>query len=343
MTVKLSSKLQITKLSDEAQEGGYPFEAVILSGEPIEDWGRFVVDLSTMQYHKPRLTVNYNHNDELIIGYGENFHVTPEGLKSTGKLATGTFADEIVNLAKQGVPFEASAEIDLCNGVETRVGAEASVVVNGKTYQGPISVYSQVPLRAYAICPCGADKLTTLTLLKKEIEFTMPKKSTTKLSNDDKNVPPDTNMEGHVKDQSLADLCAIFGNDTGVKLFQEGTDVAEVKQWQSLNDKYAKYLSSGNDDDEVDPPAEDDPPKTDDEPDTDPPKKDDDEKLSATLTKLNDTIAKQTKLLESQTAEITKLKASMPRGEDPLSHNSHVTEDAPKKNSVSTYAARYKQ
>ena len=68
MTVKLASKLQITKLSDEVQEGGYPFEAVILSGEPIEDWGRFVVDLSTMQYHKPRLTVNYNHNDELIIG-----------------------------------------------------------------------------------------------------------------------------------------------------------------------------------------------------------------------------------------------------------------------------------
>jgi hypothetical protein len=150
-------------------------------------------------------------------------------------------------------------------------------------------------------------------------------------------------MEGHVKDQSLADLCALFGNDNGIKLFQEGTDDGEVKTWQSLNDKYAKYLSSSDDDEpevNVDPPAEDDPPKTDDEPEADPPKKDDEEKLSATLTKLNDTIAKQTKLLESQTVEITKLKASMPRGEDPLSHNSHVEKPEAKTTSLSRYAAK---
>jgi len=149
MTLKLSSQIQLAKLSDEAQDGHYLFEAIILSGEPIDAWyGQFIVDLATMKYHKPRLCVNYNHNDSLIIGYGENFQVTPEGLKSTGKLVAGGFADELVNLAKQGVPFEASVEIDLSNAVETRVGADAHVTANGRTYKGPISLYSDVPLRA---------------------------------------------------------------------------------------------------------------------------------------------------------------------------------------------------
>ena len=128
MTQKLKLPIEIVKLSGELQEDGYPFEAIILSGEPIDAWyGQFIVDLATMKYHKPRLCVNYNHNDSLIIGYGENFQVTPDGLKSTGKLVAGGFADELVNLAKQGVPFEASVEIDLSNAVETRVGAGAQV------------------------------------------------------------------------------------------------------------------------------------------------------------------------------------------------------------------------
>ena len=181
--------------------------------------------------------MNYNHNEELIIGYGENFQVTPEGLKSTGKLSTGTFADEIVKLAKQGVPFEASVEIDLVNAVETRVGADASTVVNGRTYQGPISVYSQVPLRAYAICPCGADKYTTLTLLTKEVDFmkTTPKK---KLSADaDQHAPPSTDMTPAVKSQELADLCAIFGwARTARCLFQNSL----TPFWKSSSPKRTK-------------------------------------------------------------------------------------------------------
>ena len=355
MTLTLSSKLYITKLSDEVQGDGYPFEAIILSGEPIEEWYRFVIDLSSMKYHKTRLTVNYNHNDELIIGYGENFQVTPEGLKSTGKLSAGSFADEIVKLAKQGVPFEASVEIDLCNAVETRVGADASTVVNGRTYQGPISVYSQVPLRAYAICPCGADKYTTLTLLTKEVNFMKKTVNTkTKFSADnDQHAPPSTDMTPAVKSQELADLCAIFGDTNGIKLYQDGTDVNEVRQWQSLNDKYAKYLSSDEDEPKQDEPPKDDEPAKDDEPkedppaDSDPPKKDDsepkkdddkdDEKLSAALAKFTD------KLVKKIDTEITKLKAVIPRGAEPVSHGNETLPAEPKKNSVSAAADRYKK
>jgi hypothetical protein len=344
MTVKLSSNLRITKLSDEVQGDGYAFEAVILSGEPIDRWwGRFVIDLASVTTHKPRLTVDYNHNDEQIIGFGENFQGTPEGFKSTGKLIAGTYADEIIKLAKQGVPFEASVSIDLENAVETRLGADAQTEVNGKTYSGPLSIYSNVPLEGYAICPHGADKYTNFTLLKKEIDFTMPKilPKKTKLSGDAPD--PEDAVKSAVKSQELDELCAIFGTTNGVTLFQQGTDVAEVKQWQSLNEKYAQYLAGSEDGKKDEPASEPDDTKEEpkEEPASEPDKKDDD-KLSAALTKLNKTIDTQSQTIKTLQTELVKLKAAVPRGAEPVSHLSE-TQPAETGNSVTRYAERYKK
>ena len=173
----------------------------------------------------------------------------------------------------------------------------------------------------------------------------MPKKPPLKkLSNDD--APnPEAEVKSAVKSQELADLCAIFGESNGIKLFQEGADVNEVRQWQSLNDKYAKYLSASSDDDE--PKADDEPPKegepkTDEEPKEGEPEKDKDKlSASAILTKLT---AMDNKL-ESQTAEIMKLKAAIPpNGAEPVSHNAETPKAAEQpKNSVQKYAAKYKK
>ena len=303
MPLILSSKIQLTKLSDEVQDDGYAFEAVILSGEPIDHWHRFVVDLSSIAPHKPRLTVDYNHNDELIIGYGENFHVTPEGLKSTGKLTPGSFADEIIKHWKSGVPFEASVVIDLDNATETRVGADSSTVVNGRTYQGPISVYANVPLEGFSICPHGADKFTTFTLLSKELNFMTKTKPTpkgkTKLSEDKKEKDENLSQEEtpSVKSQELADFCSMFGDTNGLALFQSGADIAEAKQWKTLNDKYSQYLADEEEEEKAPEPT----------PEPEDGKDDENSKLSAAITKL-------TKLVETQSAEIVKLKATMLSG-----------------------------
>ena len=119
------------------------------------------------------------------------------------------------------MPFETSVVIDLNNAIETRVGADSSAVVNGRTYQGPISVYSNVSLEGYSICPHGADKFTNFTLLKKEIDYTMPKitpkkltsNKPTKLSNDEKEKEEEKELSQEqtpkVKNQELADFCDI--------------------------------------------------------------------------------------------------------------------------------------
>ena len=167
-----------------------------------------------------------------------------------------------------------------------------------------------------------------------------------KLSKDGDAPNPESEVKSAVKSQELADLCAIFGDSNGIKLFQEGADVNEVRQWQSLNDKYAKYLSASSDDDE--PKADDEPPKEG-EPKTDdePPKEDEPEKdkdklsASAILTKLN----AMDKKLELQTAEIVKLKAAIPpNGAEPVSHNAETPKAAEQpKNSVQKYAVKYKK
>jgi len=303
MPVTLSSKIQLTKLADEVQDDGYAFEAVILSGEPIDHWHRFVVDLSSITPHKPRLTVDYNHNSELIIGYGENFHVTPEGLKSTGKLTPGSFADEIIKHWKAGVPFEASVVIDLDNAVETRVGADSSTVVNGRTYQGPISVYANVPLEGYSICPHGADKFTTFTLLSKELNFMTKTKVTpkgkTNLSDDSASgEAPETK----VKDPDLAEFCEVYGREKGLDLWQSGADINDIRTLKELIEKYGVPEPPG-----TEPTTE----LNDDDPPADPKEDDEDKKekteLKAIVTKL--------------AAEVTKLSAALPRGEaEPVKH-----------------------
>ena len=331
MTITLSSKLQLTKLSDEVEGDGYAFEAVILSGEPIDTWHRFVIDLSAITPHKPRLTVDYNHNDELIIGYGENFHFTPEGLKSTGKLTAGTYADEIVKLAKAGVPFEASAVVDLTNANEMTVGADSSVVVNGRTYQGPISVYTNVSLEGYSICPHGADKFTTFTLLSKEINFMTktkePPKGKTLLS--DGAVTTGESQETTVKNQELDDFCKMFGDTNGLALFQSGADIAEAKQWQALNEKYSKYLADTEDEEETSP--------------SEPAKENEEMKLSsATPVGLDSSVLSK---LEMLAAAVTKLQAAMPpRGAEPVSHGQEQTKLSNEpKTSASRYASKIRQ
>ena len=50
---------------------------IILSGELMErgDIGVFVIDPESITVHKPRLIVDYNHDEAEIIGYVENIRV----------------------------------------------------------------------------------------------------------------------------------------------------------------------------------------------------------------------------------------------------------------------------
>ena len=56
-------------------------QIIILSGETMDrtEIGCFVIDPGSIQLHKPRLIVDYNHNEEEVIGFVENIHPTDDG------------------------------------------------------------------------------------------------------------------------------------------------------------------------------------------------------------------------------------------------------------------------
>jgi hypothetical protein len=82
-------------------------------------WGDFVIDLSTLDYgNKERLVVDYNHEENLTIGYIDvaSMKVDAGGWSGTGYLLPIDEKDKASEIIKQGmggVPFEVSPTLSL--------------------------------------------------------------------------------------------------------------------------------------------------------------------------------------------------------------------------------------
>jgi hypothetical protein len=291
----------------EPVNGEYPFEVLLLSGKPLQTskLGRFVIDLDTLSWHKDSLIVDYNHDEEKILGFVDDFSRTDEGLVVRGKLISDSFVDRLVELSARGTPFEASPTITQQEGEAVFVPKDESAVVNGETHQGPLTIFKHVPLRGMGICPHGTDRFTHFTVLKERFE-TMPKTKTspdlTKLS--------DEGAGPSVKDSDLAEFVSIYGTEKGVQLWQSGADIADIRTMKELIEKYG-----------VPEPPADPAPEPPVEPEPDPKKADDKTGLKAELSALQKTVT-------GLTAEVTRLRAAFPRGEkEPVSHG--VKEETP--------------
>ena len=117
----------------------------------------------------------------------------------------------------------------------------------------------------------------------------------------------DMDTKKPVKSKDLDELCEIFGDTGGVKAYQDGVDVDEVRQWFVLNEKYAPFLPT--------------PDRTDDGDGKKKKPKDKAEKFAAEVERLSNIIEKRIN------SEITKLKAMIPGA------------DKPKTSSIAQYAA----
>lgn len=142
-----------------------PLSMVARSGKPIEHWfwGRVVHDLSGMRLAKPRLPVDYCHDDKEVIGYLNKFDAATGDLVASGALVPfkdNDRATEIVHKMKAGVPYEASINFG-GDGIKVEDVPEGFVAqVNGYEFAGPGIIVREWPLRGVAVCPYGADANT---------------------------------------------------------------------------------------------------------------------------------------------------------------------------------------
>lgn len=179
-------------------EGNTPIEMLARSPDPIDHWywGRIVHDMAGMKMHKPVLTCDYEHYDP--IGFLDKFNAGDSGLRVAGELVptdvAGDVTTRILQLARGGVPFEASMYFDETDLVLEYVPEGYQTSVNGTTFEGPGVVAREWWIRGVAVCSYGYDKNTQSKFTRESgrlryrptstttPEANMPTKITSKLS-----------------------------------------------------------------------------------------------------------------------------------------------------------------
>jgi hypothetical protein len=121
-----------------------------------------------MRLHKPRLPIDYVHDDKEILGYLNHFDSKSGDLIVSGALVPYKESDrasEIMHKHRQGVPYEASMNFG-GDGIKIQEVAQGEVAdVNGYQFEGPGIIIREWPLRGVAICPYGADQNTESSVL----------------------------------------------------------------------------------------------------------------------------------------------------------------------------------
>lgn len=137
------------------------FTGVAYSGEPILDhwyWDRVIFDLDSIQI-KGRIPALLEHRSSQRVGAINSHSVDyAQGLVISGDLMSNEFGTQVAQDSDDGFPWQMSVRIEPSSTEE--IAADQSVTVNGKTYQGPITVFRGGRIREVSFCALGADDNT---------------------------------------------------------------------------------------------------------------------------------------------------------------------------------------
>ncbi len=155
---------QLGQLSVDAEQEGKKkrtFSGVAYSGEVITDhwyWDRIVFDLDSMQI-KGRIPALLDHSSRQRAGAINTHSIDHQnGLTVSGDLMSNEFGTQVAQDSDDGFPWQMSVRIEPSAIEEIQAGA--SVTVNGKVHQGPITVFRGGRIREVSFCALGADNNT---------------------------------------------------------------------------------------------------------------------------------------------------------------------------------------
>ncbi|WP_180108209.1 hypothetical protein [Acinetobacter sp. YH12085] len=148
---------------NQAEEGKKKrtFTGVAYSGEVITDhwyWDRIIFDLDSMKI-KGRIPALLDHSPRQRAGVINEHSINhQQGLVVSGDLMSNEFGTEVAQDSDDGFPWQMSVRIEPSSVEE--IQADASVTVNGKVHQGPITVFRGGRIREVSFCALGADDNT---------------------------------------------------------------------------------------------------------------------------------------------------------------------------------------
>ena len=159
-----TADLELNERSSETAKTA-PFSMGARSGQPINHhfWGPIVHDNAGAQFKK-RIPIDFNHDVNEIVGFGNKISVDESGTLSIDGFLTpykeNDRATEILHKAELGVPWEAS--INFAGDMVLEKFEEGETVeVNGHEFEGPMTVVREWQLRGVAITPYGYDSSTS--------------------------------------------------------------------------------------------------------------------------------------------------------------------------------------
>ena len=150
-------------LQPEGESKKRKFKGVAYAGGRVDGhwyWGRsgVVFDLDGIEIDKPTALLE-EHFSSGRVGVVKQVSTTGK-IEVEGDFLSNTKAKEIVQDSDDGFPFQMSMYID--PGSIEEVSNGKSVVVNGQTFEGPITVFRQNRIREFTICTTGADRNTSI-------------------------------------------------------------------------------------------------------------------------------------------------------------------------------------
>lgn len=154
---------------DGETKGPPTFESIAFSGAPVPGNtaspsldGDYVIDLAGMtQGHNPK--ANLDHKPNQRVGHVTEFANNGKELKLAGVLSAATpYRDEVAESAANGFSWDVSIEAELSQ--RRKIKAGDSVVVNGRTLNGPLYVFGKSVLTDVAFVSHGASEGNSVTI-----------------------------------------------------------------------------------------------------------------------------------------------------------------------------------
>lgn len=122
-----------------------------------------VVDLAGLSIPAAKTVIRLGHEANVRIGHTESVEIKDGKLVATGVIsATGEHAREVVADAKNGFPWQASIGARV---IESEfIGEGKTVIANGRTFDGPMTVIRKAKLKEISFVDLGADENTSASV-----------------------------------------------------------------------------------------------------------------------------------------------------------------------------------
>lgn len=121
-----------------------------------------VIDLASMQQPRQETPILRDHKLDRVAGGTRKVTIGREGIQAEGFVASTADGTEVLTLAAEGFAWQCSVGVDPQDLEEVPAGK--SVLVNGRTFPGPLFVARGGLLREISFVAVGADPLTEVRI-----------------------------------------------------------------------------------------------------------------------------------------------------------------------------------